>query len=68
MFMKSNVGQIDRIIRVILSIVIFYAYCIGWITGLLALAAPIFSFVLAVTALTGDCFLYDWIKMGTKIK
>jgi hypothetical protein len=26
------------------------------------------SFVLAVTALTGDCFLYDWIKMGTKIK
>jgi len=32
------------------------------------MAAPIFSFVLAVTALTGDCFLYDWIKMGTKIK
>lgn len=66
--MKSNVGLIDRIIRVVLVVAIFYAYYVGWITGLVAMGAAFVAAALLITALTGDCFLYRWLGVSTKMK
>lgn len=66
--MKSNVGLIDRMIRIMLVAIIFYAYYIGWVAGLSAFVAAVFAVVLLATAFTGDCFLYRWLGVSTKMK
>lgn len=66
--MKNNLGLIDRIIRIILVGVVFYAYYIGWITGLVAMAFAVIALALLVTAFTGDCFIYRWLGVRTKMK
>jgi hypothetical protein len=66
--MKSNLGLIDRIIRVLLVLGIFYLYYAGWIVGLVAMGFGIIAVVLLVTAFTGDCFIYRWLGVNTKMK
>ena len=66
--MKTNVGLIDRIIRIMLVAVIFYVYYIGWISGLVAMGAAVIAVVFLATAFTGDCFLYRWLGVNTKMK
>lgn len=66
--MKSNLGLIDRIIRVLLVLGIFYFYYAGWIVGLVAMGFGIIAVALLVTAFTGDCFIYRWLGVNTKMK
>jgi hypothetical protein len=66
--MKSNLGLIDRIIRVLLAIGIFYAYYAEWIIGLVAMGFAVIAMVLLVTASIGDCFIYQWLGLNTKAK
>lgn len=66
--MKSNVGLIDRIIRILLVVGIFYAYYAGWIIGLVAMGFAVIAIALLVTAFTGDCFIYRWLGVHTKMK
>jgi hypothetical protein len=66
--MKSNVGSIDRIIRILIVLGIFYAYYDGWIFGLVAMAFAVFAVALLVTAFTGECFIYRWLGVNTKMK
>ena len=66
--MKSNLGLIDRIIRVLLVVGIFYLYYAGWIIGLVAMGFGVIAVALLVTAFTGDCFIYRWLGVSTKVK
>lgn len=66
--MKSNVGLMDRIIRILLVLGIFYAYYAGWIFGLVAMGFAVVAVALLVTAFTGECFVYRWLGMNTKMK
>lgn len=66
--MKSNLGLIDRIIRVLLVLGIFYLYYAGWIIGLVAMGFAVIAIGLLVTAFTGDCFIYRWLGVQTKMK
>lgn len=64
--MNTNMGLLDRIIRLVLVAVIFYAYFAGWIYGW---SAYILAFVAAAfigTALSGECYLYNWLNISTK--
>lgn len=60
-FFKNNVGNIDRIIRVVVGIIlignIFYAlqHPIGWI-----------GVILIVTGIAGKCPLYSILGFNTK--
>lgn len=66
--MKSNLGLIDRIIRVLLVVGIFYLYYAGLIIGLVAMGFGVIAIALLVTAFTGDCFIYRWLGVSTKVK
>lgn len=66
--MKSNVGLIDRIIRILLVLGTFYAYYTGWIFGLVAMGGAIVAIALLVTSFTGECFIYRWLGVNSKMK
>ncbi len=66
--MKSNVGLMDRIIRILLVMGIFYAYYAAWIFGLVAMGFAVLAVVLLTTAFTGECFIYRWLGVNTKMK
>ncbi len=66
--MKSNLGTIDRGIRILLVLGVFYAYYTGWIFGLVAMGFAVIALVLLVTAFTGECFIYRWLGVNSKMK
>jgi len=68
LIMNSNVGLIDRFIRIILVGVIFYAYYIGWTVGWVAIVSAFVAALLLVTAFSGECYLYSWLGISTKSK
>ena len=62
--MTKNVGQSDRVIRIILAIllaIVGYYYT----TGFLMYAAYLISFVSLVTGITGFCPLYKLLGVDT---
>jgi len=64
--MKKNVGQIDRIIRVALAVLVGILYFTGVISGTWAIILGILAVVLLVTGLVGTCPLY--VLLGTSTK
>lgn len=58
--MKCNVGKIDRIIRIIISIILFL---IAFFTNLWVFY--ILGGIIFLTALTGFCLLYIPFKINT---
>jgi len=64
--MKKNVGQIDRIIRVALAVLVGILYFTGVISGTWAIILGILAVVLLVTGLVGTCPLYMLLGTSTK--
>lgn len=64
--MNTNMGLLDRIIRLVLVAVIFYAYFAGWIYEGSAYILAFVAAALIGTALSGDCYLYNWLNISTK--
>ena len=64
--MKKNVGQIDRILRVALAILVGILYFTGVISGTWAIILGILAVVLLVTGLVGTCPLYMLLGTSTK--
>lgn len=64
--MKKNVGQIDRILRVALAILVGILYFTGVISGTWAIILGILAVVLLVTGLVGTCPLYVLLGISTK--
>ena len=63
--MEKNIGEVDRIIRFILGIVLFY---LVFITNnkLLVVLFTIFGTISILESFIGFCGLYDLFKMNTR--
>jgi hypothetical protein len=66
--MKTNVGIIDRIIRILVALVIFGLYYLEIVSGTLGLVLLIFTVVLLVTALVCTCPVYKVLGISTQKK
>jgi uncharacterized membrane protein HdeD (DUF308 family) len=64
--MKSNVSNLDRIIRVILGIALGALYFTSTITGIAGIIALVLGVVFLVTGIVGFCPLYALLKLSTK--
>jgi Inner membrane protein YgaP-like, transmembrane domain len=56
--MKANMGNVDRIIRVIIAAVIAVLYFIGVISGTLGIILLVLAGVFVLTSLISVCPLY----------
>lgn len=53
-----NIGNTDRIIRVIIAVILAALYFSGSVPGTLGLVLVVFSVILIATSLVGSCPLY----------
>jgi hypothetical protein len=63
--MKTNVGSMDKVIRIVLALIFAGLYFTGTVTGTLGLVLVILGGVFLVTALVGFCPLYAMVGMNT---
>jgi hypothetical protein len=63
--MKKNMGNTDRIVRVIIAAVIAYLYFTNVITGTLGLILVILAAVFVLTSLVSFCPLYAPFGIST---
>jgi hypothetical protein len=63
--MKKNLGNTDRIIRIILAIVFAYLYFGEILTGTTGLVLAILGGVFFLTSLVGWCPLYALVGLHT---
>lgn len=63
--MKKNMGNADRVIRIILAIVFASLYLTNTITGTLGLVLMIFSAVFLLTSFVSFCPLYAIVGLNT---
>jgi hypothetical protein len=66
--MRTNMGSIDRAVRLLLVAVIAILYLTDNISGIAAIVLGIFAVVFAVTSFTGFCPLYHPLKLSTTRK
>ena len=68
--MKKNVGQTDKIIRILLAVIIAAVYYFtDWIPGTLGLILIIVAIILLLTSLFNFCPLYRLFGFSTcKVK
>lgn len=64
--MKQNVGNIDRIVRILVAVIFAYLYFGGIVTGTLGLVLLVLAVVFTATAALGFCPLYLPFKLSTK--
>jgi len=63
--MKKNMGQIDRIIRLALAVLVAVLYFTGVISGTWAIILGILAVIFLVTGLVGTCPLYKVLGIST---
>ena len=63
--MKKNVGNIDRIVRILLALVFGYLYFTGAVTGLVGTVLLVLGGIFVLTALLGTCPIYSALGMST---
>ncbi len=63
--MKPNMGNADRIIRVLLAAVFAYLYFSGTVSGTVGLILVILGGVFVLTSLIGFCPLYTIVGINT---
>lgn len=63
--MKKNMGNTDRIIRVLLAAVFAYLYFSGTVTGTLGLILVILGAVFVLTSFVSFCPLYTLVGLNT---
>lgn len=63
--MKKNMGNTDRIIRVVLAIVFAALYFTGTVTGTLGIVLLVLGAVFVLTSVVSFCPLYPLIGMNT---
>ncbi len=66
--MKTNMGLVDRIVRVVLAIVVAVLYFTGRIDGIAAIALGILALVFLLTSALAFCPLYLPFGLSTKKK
>ncbi len=63
--MKKNVGNTDKLIRLVIALVIAVLYFAGLISGTLAIVLLIVALAMIVTSLLGFCGLYAILGFST---
>lgn len=63
--MKKNMGNTDKIIRLILAAVFAYLYFSGTVTGTIGLVVVVLGGVFVLTSLVGFCPLYTLLGINT---
>jgi Protein of unknown function (DUF2892) len=63
--MKPNMGNADRIIRVLVAAVFAYLYFSGTVTGTLGIVLVVLGAVFVVTSLVSFCPLYTLVGLNT---
>lgn len=67
--MKQNMGNIDKVIRLIIAVILASLYFTGVATGTLGIALIVVAGVLLITTITGFCGLYTILGINTcKVK
>lgn len=66
--MKKNMGNLDRIIRFILAVVIAVLYFTNSITGTAAIILGIIALIFILTSFIGVCPAYVPFKISTIVK
>ena len=64
--MKKNMGNIDRIIRVSLAVLVAVLYFANVISGTWAIILGIVALVFLLTSFVGFCPLYVPLKISTR--
>lgn len=63
--MKTNVGTIDKLLRISMAIVFAVLYFTGTVTGTLGIVLLVLGGVFLLTALLGTCPLYSMVGIST---
>lgn len=63
--MKTNVGNMDRVIRIVLAAVLAGLYFTGIIQGTAGIVLLVLAAVFTLTALIGFCPLYTLFGLNT---
>jgi hypothetical protein len=63
--MKKNLGKLDRIMRVVVSVIIVGMYLKGKTTGTVGLTEVVLAGVFTLTAIVGFCPIYAVLRMNT---
>ena len=63
--MKKNVGDIDKVVRLLLVALVLALYFLKVITGTLAIVLIALSFVFVITSLISFCPLYVLFGINT---
>lgn len=63
--MKKNMGNVDRILRIIIAAVLAYLYFGGIVPGTLGLVLVILGGVFVLTSLVSFCPLYTLVGLNT---
>lgn len=63
--MKKNIGNTDKLIRLLLALLIAVLYFTNIITGTLAIILGIVALVLVITSLVSFCGLYALLGINT---
>lgn len=64
--MTTNMGTVDRVVRLVLAAVVAILYFTSFISGTFAIVLGIVAAFLAITALVGYCPLYSLFGFSTK--
>ena len=64
--MKLNMGNLDRIIRVVLAIIFAVLYFTGTVSGTLGIILLVLGGVFLLTSLVSFCPLYVPFKINTR--
>jgi len=63
--MKKNMGNVDRVIRIIIAIVFVTLYYTGTVTGLLGIALVVLGIVFVSTSFLSFCPLYTIVGINS---
>jgi len=63
--MRTNIGNIDRVIRLIIPVAVILLTFFKIVTGTLGLVLIIVAAVLAITSIAGICPLYNLLGINT---
>ena len=63
--MTKNMGNTDKLIRLVIAVIIAVLYYTGTISGTLALVLGIFAVIFTLTSLVNFCPLYTLMGVNT---
>jgi len=66
--MKKNVGNTDKLVRLIIAVVLFLLVYTGKISGNMQFVALLIALIAATTSLLNYCPLYEIFKINTNKK